>query len=74
MADDDKVVITVKDIYTEMRELVVEVRRLTQHYDNGKAVDDDHEKRLRVVERWMWGLPVAFLTAVAGVAIALLKG
>jgi hypothetical protein len=59
MGDDDKVVITIKDIYAEMRELVVEVRRLTQHYDNGKTIDDDHEKRIRSLEAWKYGLPAA---------------
>jgi hypothetical protein len=74
MADEDKAVFTVKDIYLEVRELVIEVRRLTQHYDVSKAVNDDHEKRIRSLEVWRYGLPAAIITAVASIAITLLKG
>lgn len=74
MADDDKAVFTVKDIYLEVRELVIEVRRLTQHYDTGKAVDDDHEKRIRALEAWKYGIPITAIVALAGIAVTLLKG
>lgn len=75
MADDeDRVVITIKDMYWELRELTIEVRRLTQHYDTGKAVDDDHEKRIRALEAWKYGIPVTAIVALAGIAVTLLKG
>jgi len=74
MGDEDKVLITAKDVYEQVMKLVVGVNQLTQELKESRKTDDDHEKRLRVVERWMWGLPVAFLTAVSGVVIALMKG
>lgn len=74
MGDEDKVVITIKDIYAEMRELVVEVRRLTQHYDNGKSIDDDHEKRIRSLEAWKYGIPITSVVAIAGIVMTLMKG
>ena len=74
MGEEDRVVITIKDIYAEMKELVVEVRRLTQHYDNGKAVDDDHEKRIRSLEAWKYGIPITSVVAVAGIVLTIVKG
>ena len=33
----------------------------------------DHEKRLRRVERWMWALPAALITAVGSIGVAYLE-
>lgn len=74
MADEPGVVITIKDIYDEMRSLITEVRGLTQSLQAGKTVDDDHEKRIRVIERWMYGIPAAVLIAIAGAVIQITKG
>lgn len=38
-----------------------------------KAIDD-HERRLRQVERWVYGLPPTFLLAVASLIVAYVKG
>lgn len=38
-----------------------------------KAIDD-HEHRLRTVERWVYGLPPTFLLAVASLIVAYLRG
>ena len=64
MADENGVVITIKDIYGEMKELIVEVRSLAQEYKNGRDVDEDHERRLRTLERWMYAIPASLLVAV----------
>jgi len=71
MVDEDpsRVVITIKDIYGEMKELIVEVRKLTQEYNKSQKVDEDHENRLRAVERWMYGIPAAVIIAVVSAII-----
>lgn len=35
---------------------------------------DDHEKRLRSVERWMYALPPTLILAVASMLVALFGG
>ncbi|MFI9591040.1 hypothetical protein [Nonomuraea sp. NPDC052265] len=66
MADEPTgVVITFKDMYDEMRKLVVVVQTLTQELKESRDTDRDHERRLRVLERWMWGLPVSIVAAIA---------
>lgn len=69
MGDDDKVIITIKDIYSEMRELVIEVRQLTQELKESRRTDDDHEERIRSLEAWKYGLPAALLMAIASVVL-----
>lgn len=71
MVDDDpsRVVITVKDIYVEMKELIVEVRQLTQEYKSSQKIDEDHEARLRAVERWMYGIPAAVIIAIISAVV-----
>ncbi|GAA0955328.1 hypothetical protein GCM10009560_79180 [Nonomuraea longicatena] len=59
--------VTLRQIYEEMRDLTAEVRTLTSELKESRKTDEDHERRLRVVERWMWGLPVSIIAAVAAV-------
>lgn len=72
--DDDKVVVTFRDVYDKFIEFTVELRLLRQEYQSDKSIKEDHEKRIRELEAWKYGLPVAFLTAVAGIVIALVEG
>lgn len=73
MSDEGGFVVTIRDVYEEMRELTSEVRTLTSELKESRRTDDDHEKRLRVLERWMWGLPVSILTAIAAVVTAFVR-
>lgn len=73
MGDEDKVVITIKDIYKELTELVVEVRNLTTQFATGRSVDEDHEKRIRSLERWMYAIPASLVVAIVS-AVITLKG
>lgn len=73
MADEPTgVVITFKDMYDEMRKLVVVVQTLTQELKESRDTDRDHERRIRVLERWMWGLPVSIVAAIAAAIKAFL--
>ncbi|MFC4117532.1 hypothetical protein [Nonomuraea zeae] len=71
--DETGFTITIRDIYEEMRELTAEVRTLTSELKESRRTDDDHEKRIRILERWMWGLPVSILTAIAAVVTAFVR-
>ncbi|MEV0823858.1 hypothetical protein [Nonomuraea rubra] len=65
MGDDSNgVVITLKEVYDEMRALVSEVRMLTQELKESRKTDDDHEKRIRALEQWRYALPASLVLAV----------
>jgi len=74
VGDEDKVVITFRDVYEKFNELAIEMRLLRHEVTGDKSIKEDHEKRIRELEAWKYGLPVAFLTAVAGVIISLFGG
>ncbi|GAA2294125.1 hypothetical protein GCM10010149_47610 [Nonomuraea roseoviolacea subsp. roseoviolacea] len=59
------IVISFKDVYDELRDLVSEVRALTQELKESRETDRDHERRIRILERLMWGLPISALAAIA---------
>jgi hypothetical protein len=52
-------------MYDDLRTLIDEMRILTQELKESRKTDDDHEKRIRILERWMWGLPVSIVAAMA---------
>ncbi|WP_344859737.1 hypothetical protein [Planomonospora alba] len=65
--------ITLKEVYDEMRELISEVRQLTSEYKNSKQVDEDHERRIRSLERWMYAIPASVFLAIASIVVALVN-
>jgi hypothetical protein len=73
VGDENGFVVTIRDIYEEMKVLTAEVRTLTSELKESRRTDDDHEKRIRALERWMWGLPVSILTAIGAVVTAFVR-
>lgn len=73
MVDESGFVVTIREVYDEMRELTSELRTLTSELKESRRTDEDHERRIRVLERWMWGLPVSIIGTIAAVIIALAK-
>ena len=69
MGDEEKVVVTFKEIYNAMQDLTIEVRLLRQDYTNDKGIKDDHEKRIRALEAWKYGLPAALLMGAGSVIL-----
>jgi hypothetical protein len=63
------VLITNKDIYFELLQVKDKVNAMTPQSETIA----DHEKRLRRVERWMWALPAALITAIGSVGVAYLE-
>ncbi|GAA3473878.1 hypothetical protein GCM10018965_084310 [Nonomuraea roseola] len=73
MDDEPGFKVTVREVFEEMRELTRGVQELTQELKESRKTDADHEGRLRVVERWMWGLPVAIVGMVVANIAAFMK-
>jgi len=69
MGGEDKVTITFKEMYDKLIELTVEMRLLRQEYVNDKNVKADHEKRIRALEAWKYGLPAALITGIVGIVL-----
>ena len=49
------------------------VRELTKANENFKESIKDHDSRLRVIEKWMWALPLSFIIGIVS-AIISIKG
>lgn len=71
------VTISAREIYDQIVGLRDDVRSLVQsNTELGKQVDD-HEERLRSIERWKHAVPVATIGAVASAGVTIftaLKG
>ena len=69
MADEPEeglaVVISAREIYNEIVGMRDDVRSLSQTSHNTDQTLDDHENRLRAVERWKYGMPIAAIAAIA---------
>lgn len=70
---DHGVVVTLKDMYDELRALVGEVRQLTQELRESRATDEDHERRIRALEAWRYALPASALMAAVSIVLTVLK-
>lgn len=66
---DPGVRVTLRDVWTEVRELADAVRGLVVVVDQVA----DHEQRLRRAERWLYALPLSLLVAI-GSAVAAVWG
>lgn len=70
MADDDAVVrITLRDVYAVVERTASDVAEIKAHASSQVEKVNDHENRLRAVERKVWQLP-SIATVVAVVAAA----
>jgi hypothetical protein len=72
---DPGVVITSGQVYAEVRQMHDAMTRMEVKLDtvaNQRTAIDDHEKRLRALERARWPLPtIGALIGIAGVILAL---
>lgn len=72
MADEEKVVIGLRDVYNEVRDMrkSVDALVLQRLADDQRAVD--HEDRIRQVERKVWAIPsLSALIAIAALVLSL---
>jgi hypothetical protein len=59
-----------REIYDELLGMRDDVRSLAQTRVDVNETLDDHEDRLRSVERWKYGVPVATLSGLISVGAA----
>jgi hypothetical protein len=78
MSDRDPLGVTIgaREIYDELVGMREDVRSLTQTSESVANKLDDHEDRLRTLERWKYALPTAAVSGVlaAGVTLARAAG
>ncbi|MEF3112410.1 hypothetical protein [Streptomyces chrestomyceticus] len=71
--DDGIVTITARDIYGELRTLSFEVQRIGQTMDSNASRLDDHETRIRGVEKWKYAISASVVTSTASAIVALVQ-
>lgn len=67
--DPHVVVVTLPDVYAEVKSLSSSFERFLAAYDERERHRGDHEKRLQRLERK--AIPVAVLLSLAGIAVSL---
>jgi hypothetical protein len=67
--DGTGVTITFREVYDQIVGLRDDVRSLSQSSESVTKALDDHEQRLRGVERWKHRIPVALLTSLVASAV-----
>ncbi|MFE9120882.1 hypothetical protein [Streptomyces sp. NPDC007172] len=70
---DSVVTITARDIYGELRTLSIEVQRIGQVMDTNALRLEDHETRIRGVERWRYAISASVVTSTASAIVALVQ-
>lgn len=72
--DDGGVIVSFRDMYSELARLTGELRDVNAALKTGAAYREDHETRIRMLERWRYSLPVSLVLALgsAGAAAAAL--
>lgn len=73
MNDPLGVTIGAREIYDQVVGLRDDVRSLNQTNEDVKETLDDHEERLRAIERWKYAVPAGLATGVGGAVVAFLK-
>ncbi|MBA0054305.1 hypothetical protein E0L36_26670 [Streptomyces sp. AJS327] len=68
------VTIGAREIYDAVQSLREEVRSLAQTREAVDSTLEDHEERIRGIERWKYALPVAAVTSAGTLILAALKG
>lgn len=67
------VTIGAREIYDQVIGLRDDVRSLVQSSEDVEKTLDDHEQRLRGIERWKYSVPAAALTSVVGAVVTIVK-
>jgi hypothetical protein len=69
---EEEPIVTMKDIYREVVRLVGHMQGIDTRNAAADAIHADHEARLRMLERWRYGLPASIILGLgsAGVALA----
>jgi hypothetical protein len=65
------VTVTLREIYDALIEVRGDVRSLVEGREDTDKTLEDHEQRLRSIERWKYGAPLATLIAVGSTVAAI---
>ena len=74
--------VTLRDVYDQVQSQATVIGAISAKLDlyigltTSKNLEiDDHEKRIRTIERWVFAIPgIAVIMSVAGLVVAVLKG
>lgn len=66
------VLITFRDMYLQLQQLVIELREINQAMKVQGSTATDHEIRLRALERWRYSLPVSLVVSLGSAIIAII--
>ncbi len=62
-----------REIYDQVIGLRDDVRSLVQSSEDVEKTLEDHEQRIRGIERWKYSVPAAALSALAGAVVTIFK-
>jgi hypothetical protein len=68
---DDEPLVTSKDIYREVLKLVGHMEGIDARNKVADEIHRDHEARIRLLERWRYGLPASIFLGLGSVALAI---
>ena len=79
---DHEIKVTLRDVYDQVQSQATVIGAISAKLDlyigltTSKNLEiDDHEKRIRTIERWVFAIPgIAVIMSVAGLVVAVLKG
>lgn len=78
--DDNSMVITVRHVYdaiTDVREQLGAVKggveMLNSHHEQATASNQDHELRIRRLEKWTYAIPLTGIVATATAVAAIIR-
>lgn len=73
MSDPLGVHISAREIYDEIVGMRADLRSLAHASDTATIRQDDHEQRLRDLERWKYALPIAAVMSGGAMAAELIR-
>lgn len=73
MQEPNGVYISMRDIYDELVRLKDSIRELAARVDSSKGTVEDHESRIRDLERWKYAIPVTLLATIAMVVAEIIR-
>ena len=66
--------LTVREMVAEIRADVKELNKKAERMEEAREEVEDHEDRLRSLERWKYGIPFSGILAISAAIAALGKG
>ncbi|MFC9974297.1 hypothetical protein ACFVH6_25675 [Spirillospora sp. NPDC127200] len=68
-----QIVITMREVYDQLVQLTAEVRELRGSHTRAAEDQQDHETRIRDLEKWRYATTAAFLTALTALVAQIIQ-